>query len=108
MGTQRNPGEAPAGQVHHIRPVALANATAAVAAAAYLICLALSVFALGFLIALFSPWFHNVRADVIQPGVGQFQPAELFFGLVTFTAAAWVAAGTVGRLYNLWAGNPER
>ncbi|MSQ28219.1 MAG: hypothetical protein EXR51_08795 [Dehalococcoidia bacterium] len=67
MDTVPNSGEAPAVQVHHIRPVALANATAAVAAAAYLICLALSVFAPGLLMALFSPWFHNVRAAAVQP-----------------------------------------
>jgi hypothetical protein len=79
---------------------ALANAAAAVAAAAYVICRLLALIAPDALRWIAGTWFHGLALASAASDATWLGPAQSVVGLVTVAGAAWLAAAATGRLYN--------
>jgi hypothetical protein len=90
-----------------IHVVALANAVAAVAALANVVCAALAVIAPQALVAYFQTWFHAIRLEPIEPATAWFQPGEFVLGMFFLGGTAWVLTALTAWLYNTWTSHQE-
>jgi hypothetical protein len=82
---------------------ALANAVATVGAVAYLICATLSLVAPDLLLGIFQTWAHGISVEALRPTSIGFSAGAFAIGLVTFSAAVWLATAATAWLYNRWA-----
>lgn len=82
---------------------ALANAAATVGAVAYLICATLSLVAPDLLLGIFQTWAHGISVEALRPTSIGFSAGAFAIGLVTFSAAVWLATAATAWLYNRWA-----
>lgn len=79
--------------------MAMAKATAAMGAGAYVVC-AIGVVVLPKIVMwVISTWFHGVKLTV---SVGTIYPIPFLVGLVSFTAISWIWGFGLAFLYNKW------
>ncbi len=80
--------------------VSLASAAALVAAAAYVICLVLSLVAPDLLLGILQTWAHSIAIAPLRADSTGFQPGPALIGLVTFSGFVWLATAATAWLYN--------
>lgn len=79
-----------------LNTMALANALAVLGAVYYLICYFVVLLAPDLFKAVYQSWAHGIDISAIWSPRGD----NFFFGLVTFTVAAWVSGYAFAWVYN--------
>ena len=90
------------GRVVMVKPVALANAVAAVGGVLYVACAAASAVAPNLVIALGQSWAHTMNLEAIK-ATTPLTVGGVLLGFVTFVVATWVVAYASAVLYNIGA-----
>jgi 2TM family of unknown function (DUF5676) len=80
--------------------VSLASAAALVAAAAYVICLAISLVAPDLLMGILQSWAHSISLAPLRAESTAFQPGSALVGLLTFSGFVWLTTAATAWLYN--------
>jgi hypothetical protein len=80
--------------------VSLASAAAIVAAAAYVVCLALSMVAPDLLMGIFQTWAHSISIAPLRAEAVVFQPGAALLGLLTWSGFVWLITAATASLYN--------
>lgn len=75
---------------------ALANTLASLAAASFIFCVLLTIFAPGVYQAIVQSWFHGVDLSLIWNP----QPGNVVLGFVSFTLISWLSGWAFAKLYN--------
>ena len=85
-----------------LKPIAFANAVAAVSLVLYVVCRVISLIAPDFLFAIGSSWLHTFSIDSMRATVS-LDLGTFVLGAVSLGVLAWVTAFGVAYLYNQWA-----
>lgn len=85
-----------------IKTTVLANASATVIGAGYIICRLISAVAPNFLFSIGQSWFHTVNLELVRT-TGSMSMGAFIFGLISSIVVAWVTAYAIAELYNRWA-----
>src|SRR5437868_4774664 len=80
--------------------VSLASAAAIVAAAAYVICLAISLVAPDLLMSILQSWAHSISVAPLRAETTAFQPGSALVGLLTWSGFVWLTTAATAWLYN--------
>lgn len=85
-----------------LKPMAFANAFAAVGAAAYVVCWLLSAFAPDLIFTFSRAWAHTINLEAVRT-TASMDFGTVLFGLVSWTVFVWVVTYAGAALYNNWA-----
>jgi hypothetical protein len=80
--------------------VSLASAAAIVAAAAYVVCLVISLLAPDLLMSIFQTWAHSISVAPLRAETTAFQPGSALLGLLTWSGFIWLTTAATAWLYN--------
>lgn len=89
-----------AGHAPRLAVVALASAATLVAAAAYVVCLVLSLVAPDLLLSILQSWAHSVSLAPLRAESTTFQVGPALVGLLTFSGFIWLTTAATAWLYN--------
>ena len=87
-----------------IKSTVLANASATVVGAGYVICRLVSVVAPNILSNIGQSWFHTVNLESVRT-TSSMPMSTFILGLISSIVVTWVAAYATAELYNRWAKN---
>lgn len=85
-----------------IKTTVLANASATVAGAGYIVCRLISAVAPNFLFTVGQSWFHTVNLESVKT-TSSMPMGTFILGLLSSIVVTWVAAYAIAELYNRWA-----